>query len=122
MLLFLFHSGSSLNSAASDDYWVIGGPLGARNTMLRFRCSALSDPPVHPPAHELHMTYRTIQAETKLLSAVLHSHGMREVSRKIFSSSLFIIYWFQVVVKRCLTLEILLHICRAPEICLIAHC
>ncbi|PNF30209.1 hypothetical protein B7P43_G08430, partial [Cryptotermes secundus] len=73
----------NLDSAASHDYWVMGGPLGARNTVLRFRCSALSDPPVHPPAHELHMTYRTIQAETKLLSAVLHSHGMREVHPNI---------------------------------------
>jgi hypothetical protein len=36
------------------------------------------------------MTYKTIQAETKLLSAVLHSHGMREVSKKSIYSSLFI--------------------------------
>jgi len=63
--------------------------LGSRNAVLRFRCSALSDPPIDPPANELHMTYKTIQAETKLLSAVLHSHGMREVSKRSISSSLF---------------------------------
>jgi hypothetical protein len=69
---------------------MIGGTLGSRNTVLRFRCNALSDPPVDPPANELHMTYKTIQAETKLLSAVLHSHGMREVSKKINSFLLFL--------------------------------
>jgi len=65
---------------------LIGGSLGSRNAVLRFRCGALSDPPVDPPANELHMTYKTIQAETKLLSAVLHSHGMREVSKRAISS------------------------------------
>jgi hypothetical protein len=72
---------------------MIGGQLGSRNTVLRFQCSALSDPPVDPPANELHMTYKTIQAETKLLSAVLQSHGMREVSKKIVSSLSFIKYF-----------------------------
>ncbi|KAJ4437027.1 hypothetical protein ANN_17160 [Periplaneta americana] len=66
------------SNSTDDDSWMIGGLLGSRNTVLRFRCSALSDPPMDPPANELHMTYKTIQAETKLLSAVLHSHGMRE--------------------------------------------
>jgi hypothetical protein len=122
MLIFLFHGGSSLNSEDPDECWIIGGPLGARNTVLRFRCSALSDPPVHPPAHELHMTYKTIQAETKLLSAVLCSHGMREVSKKMVLSSLFITFWSQVFVKRHFNLEILLGIYRAPEIFSVPQC
>ncbi|KAF4525873.1 hypothetical protein B566_EDAN015976 [Ephemera danica] len=60
--------------------WLVGGQLGGKNTFLQFRCSALADQPENPPAYTLHMTYKTIQAETKLISAVLHAHGMREVS------------------------------------------
>ncbi|PSN31902.1 hypothetical protein C0J52_21196 [Blattella germanica] len=75
------HASSSLEE--NPESWLIGGPMGSRNAVLRFRCSALSDPPAEPPANELHMTYKTIQAETKLLAAVLHSHGMREVHPNI---------------------------------------
>ncbi|CAB3371928.1 Hypothetical predicted protein [Cloeon dipterum] len=58
---------------------LVGGSLGGKNTFLKFRCSVLAERPDNPPAYALHMTYKTIQAETKLLSALLHAHGMREV-------------------------------------------
>ncbi|XP_049952504.1 tubulin polyglutamylase TTLL5 isoform X2 [Schistocerca serialis cubense] len=60
--------------------WTVGGP---KNAVLQFRCCALSNPPVDPPANELHMTYKTVQAETKLLAAILNAHGMREVHNSI---------------------------------------
>nr|CAD7437845.1 unnamed protein product [Timema bartmani] len=59
-----------------DGKWVLGSSKGQ---VLQFRCSALSNPPTNPPASNLHMTYKTIQAETKLLAAVLGAHGLREV-------------------------------------------
>ncbi|KAJ8873878.1 hypothetical protein PR048_024714 [Dryococelus australis] len=76
-------SGSSQPSTSKEDgmiAWIVGGSLGSKNTYLQFRCLALSNPPVCSPAHELHMTYKTIQAETKLLAAVLGAHGITEVS------------------------------------------
>jgi hypothetical protein len=62
-----------------DTSLLVGGALGGKNTFLQFRCSVLADRPDNPPAYALHMTYKTIQAETKLISALLHAHGMREV-------------------------------------------
>ncbi|XP_066994738.1 tubulin polyglutamylase TTLL5 [Anabrus simplex] len=77
-------SGSTSEDSVNDDRpWITGGPLGSKNAVLVFRCSALSNPPSDPPANELHMTYKTIQAETKLLAAVLGAHGMREVHPSI---------------------------------------
>ncbi|XP_059471433.1 tubulin polyglutamylase TTLL5-like isoform X1 [Neocloeon triangulifer] len=62
---------------------LVGGPLGGKNTFLKFRCGVLAERPDNPPAYALHMTYKTIQAETKLISALLHAHGMREVHQNI---------------------------------------
>ncbi|XP_063231259.1 tubulin polyglutamylase TTLL5 [Bacillus rossius redtenbacheri] len=79
-------SGSCQPSTSKEDSlasWVVGGSLGSKSTYLQFRCLALSAPPACPPAHELHMTYKTIQAETKLLAAVLCAHGMTEVRPNI---------------------------------------
>lgn len=59
--------------------WVTGGSIGGRSCVLQFRCGALSKAPVAPPGDVLHMTYKTYQAETKLLAAVLSAHGLREV-------------------------------------------
>lgn len=64
----------------TDCSWTVGGPIGSRGAVLQFLCSALSKPPQNPPADVLHMTYKTHQAETKLLSALLNAHGFREVS------------------------------------------
>nr|XP_018905495.1 PREDICTED: tubulin polyglutamylase TTLL5-like isoform X2 [Bemisia tabaci] len=55
----------------------------SRNTVLKFRRSALSKPPPETPANILHMTFKTQQAETKLLIALLHSHGLQEVAQEI---------------------------------------
>lgn len=60
--------------------WVTGGAIGSKSCVLQFRCGALSKAPVAPPGEVLHMTYKTYQAETKLLNAVLNAHGLREVS------------------------------------------
>lgn len=60
--------------------WVTGGAIGSRSCVLQFRCSALSKAPISPPGDMLHMTYKTFQAETKLLAAILSAHGLREVS------------------------------------------
>ncbi|KAL1461948.1 hypothetical protein WDU94_013810 [Cyamophila willieti] len=62
-------------SKENEDPWLIGV---ARNAVLNVKCSALEENPENPPAHRLHMTYRTQQAETKLLNALLTAHGMRE--------------------------------------------
>lgn len=71
-----------------DSSWVTSGPIGSRSAVLQFRCSALSKAPVNPPGDVLHMTYKTVQAETKLLAAVLNAHGLREVSDTLVASTL----------------------------------
>lgn len=63
--------------AEDSKHWLVGS---SKTANLQFRCVALSSPPVNSPGAELHMTYKTVQAETKLLCAVLNAHGMREVS------------------------------------------
>ncbi|XP_034941012.1 tubulin polyglutamylase TTLL5 [Chelonus insularis] len=63
-----------------DNEWLISGPTGSKLPLLRFKCSALSTSPDNPPAKQLHMTYKIIQADTKLISLLLHSHGLTEVS------------------------------------------
>ncbi|EEB14625.1 hypothetical protein Phum_PHUM313710 [Pediculus humanus corporis] len=55
--------------------WTVGS---GKNTYLWFHCAALVNPPLKPPAASVHMTYKFLQAETKLLSALLQNHGMRE--------------------------------------------
>ncbi|KAG8235257.1 hypothetical protein J437_LFUL014257 [Ladona fulva] len=47
--------------------WLVGGKIGDKGTLLAFRCTALVERPVVLPANSLGMTYKTIQAETKLL-------------------------------------------------------
>ena len=82
--MFFFISGSCSNAPEEGpETWMVGS---ARGAVLKFHCSALSDPPSDPPANELHMTYKTIQAETKLLAKVLNAHGMREVSSSFISN------------------------------------
>ncbi|KAI5706232.1 hypothetical protein M8J76_012065 [Diaphorina citri] len=66
---------SDSSSKENEDPWLIGL---AKNAVLHVKCSALEENPENPPAHRLHMTYKTHQAETKLLNALLTAHGMRE--------------------------------------------
>ncbi|XP_008555252.1 tubulin polyglutamylase TTLL5 [Microplitis demolitor] len=67
------------NSARGNE-WLVNGPTGSKWPILRLKCSALSTPPEDPPAKQLHMTYKIIQADTKLISLLLQSHGLTEVS------------------------------------------
>lgn len=72
MYHFVFSSSENLQ-------WTVGT---GRNTFLWFHCAALANPPEDPPAGAVHMTYKFMQAETRLLSALLHNHGLREVREK----------------------------------------
>ncbi|KAL1514075.1 hypothetical protein ABEB36_003396 [Hypothenemus hampei] len=67
-----------------SDQWLLGGPLGSRNAVLVFKSSALANPTVpsiqDKPGHKLHVTYKVLQAETKLLSKLLDCHGITEVA------------------------------------------
>lgn len=74
-----------IQTPEKEHQWTIGGPVGSRTAVLLFRCSALSHPPAAPPGELLHMTYKTHQAETKLLTAVLTAHGLREVRHFIYA-------------------------------------
>lgn len=69
--------------AIPSDVWLIGGNLGNRNAVLVFRSSALAcntdDAIRSKPAFKLHVTYKVLQAETKLLSKLLDRHGFTEV-------------------------------------------
>lgn len=67
---------NSSSTKENEDPWLIG--VG-RNAVLHIKCSAMEEAPENPPAHRLHMTYKTHQAETKLLNVLLSAHGMREV-------------------------------------------
>ncbi|XP_046401476.1 tubulin polyglutamylase TTLL5 isoform X2 [Ischnura elegans] len=71
---------SKLSEEAS---WLLGGKLGEKGALLAFRCVALVERQPSLPALTLGMTYKTIQAETKLLSAILNAHGWREVHPNI---------------------------------------
>ncbi|KAF7991613.1 hypothetical protein HCN44_008984 [Aphidius gifuensis] len=73
-------SGTSKNDNPKKNEWLINGPSGSKAPVLRFKCSALSTPPEDSPAKQLHMTYKIIQADTKLISLLLQSHGLTEVS------------------------------------------
>uniref|UniRef100_A0A1B6EGR2 Tubulin--tyrosine ligase-like protein 5 n=1 Tax=Clastoptera arizonana TaxID=38151 RepID=A0A1B6EGR2_9HEMI len=66
-----------------DLKWIVGGPIGNKSAVLLFRCSAFCQAPISPPGELLHMTFKTQQAETKLLTAILTAHGFREVSQDI---------------------------------------
>ncbi|XP_060536355.1 tubulin polyglutamylase TTLL5 isoform X2 [Cylas formicarius] len=65
------------------DSWLVGGCLGSRNAILVFKSSALANPTVHSsqnkPGFKLHITYKVLQAETKLLAKLLDCHGVMEV-------------------------------------------
>lgn len=69
--------------ATGEHKWTIGGPPGSRGAVLVFRSSALGKPPVVPPGDLLHMTYKTQQTETKLLTAMLAAHGFKEVGQDV---------------------------------------
>nr|CAI5827763.1 unnamed protein product [Callosobruchus analis] len=63
---------------------LLSGPLGSKNAVLLFRSSALADSNEYlireKPAFKLHITYKVLQAETKLLSKLLDCHGICEVA------------------------------------------
>ncbi|CAG9861928.1 unnamed protein product [Phyllotreta striolata] len=68
---------------ATEESWLCGGALGSKNTVLIFRSSALanaSDLSIQSkPGYKLHVTYKVLQAESKLLSKLLDCHGISEV-------------------------------------------
>ncbi|XP_044265765.1 tubulin polyglutamylase TTLL5 isoform X1 [Tribolium madens] len=65
------------------DTWLLGGTLGNRHATLVFKSSALANCTQksiqEKPGHKLHITYKVLQAETKLLSKLLECHGIVEV-------------------------------------------
>jgi len=64
-------------NAEEKDEWIIGA---GRNRVLKFSCDVVSRSNETLPAEKLHMTFRIVQAENKLLNALLVAHGFREVS------------------------------------------
>ncbi|XP_044745642.1 tubulin polyglutamylase TTLL5 isoform X2 [Coccinella septempunctata] len=76
------------------DTWLLYGPLGSRNAVLVFKSSALAHTTElsirEKPAYKLHITYKVLQAETKLLSKLLDCHGVTEVAA---NSSDFNLLW-----------------------------
>ncbi|CAG9830207.1 unnamed protein product [Diabrotica balteata] len=68
----------------SEEEWISGGSLGSRNTVLIFKSSALASASEasiqEKPACKLHITYKVLQAESKLLSKLLDCHGITEVA------------------------------------------
>lgn len=71
-------------SSNHQSNWITGGTFGSRSAVLLFKSSALASPTeasIHEkPGHKLHITYKVLQAETKLLSKLLECHGVREVA------------------------------------------
>ncbi|XP_076260050.1 tubulin tyrosine ligase-like 5 isoform X2 [Rhynchophorus ferrugineus] len=67
-----------------QDQWLMGGQLGSRNAILVFKSSALANTTEESnqskPGYKLHVTYKVLQAETKLLSKLLDCHGITEVA------------------------------------------
>ncbi|XP_020281640.1 tubulin polyglutamylase TTLL5 isoform X3 [Pseudomyrmex gracilis] len=63
---------------AQNNEWLLKGP--SKTSVLRFKCSALATPPEDPPAKQLHMTYKIFQTDTRLVTLLLQSHGLVEVS------------------------------------------
>ncbi|XP_046595142.1 tubulin polyglutamylase TTLL5 isoform X1 [Neodiprion virginianus] len=63
-----------------NNEWLLTGSGGGKPPVLRFKCSALATPPEDPPGKQLHMTYKIFQTDTKLISLLLQSHGLAEVS------------------------------------------
>ncbi|XP_043271937.1 tubulin polyglutamylase TTLL5 [Venturia canescens] len=73
---------STSSENAKGNEWLINGPAGSKISVLKFKCSALATPPENPPAKQLYMTYKTFQADTKLISLLLQAHGFTEVGAK----------------------------------------
>lgn len=76
------HADSQQRDKSGDekiDEWIIGN---GRNRVLKFTCTPGLSSGSTLPAEKLHMTYKTIQAETKLLNALLAAHGFHEVCGK----------------------------------------
>ncbi|CAG9765622.1 unnamed protein product [Ceutorhynchus assimilis] len=67
-----------------SNQWLIGGALGSRTATLVFKSSALANTTIKEiqdkPGHKLHVTYKVLQAETKLLTKLLDCHGITEVA------------------------------------------
>lgn len=78
----------------SPGTWLLGGNLGSRNAILVFRSSALANATdesiQEKPGYKLHITYKVLQAETRLLSKILDCHGISEVAQ---NSSDFNLLW-----------------------------
>ncbi|XP_065169169.1 tubulin polyglutamylase TTLL5 isoform X2 [Atheta coriaria] len=72
------------NDAQLTDSWLSGGTFGSRSSVLVFRSSALAQATdadiASKPGHKLHITFRVVQAETKLLAKLLECHGINEAS------------------------------------------
>ncbi|XP_023246950.1 tubulin polyglutamylase TTLL5 [Copidosoma floridanum] len=66
--------------SSQTNEWLLSGPSNSKSPMLRFKCSALAEPPEDPPAKQLHMTYKIFMTDTKLVNLLLQSHGLTEVS------------------------------------------
>lgn len=83
-LTLRLRSALSHESYIPSDQWLLGGVLGSRNAVLVFKSNALADPnggsDQDKPAYKLHITYKVLQAETKLLSKLLDCHGVAEVA------------------------------------------
>ncbi|KAJ8979747.1 hypothetical protein NQ317_004734 [Molorchus minor] len=87
-ILFMpfFHSNKIITQEPgyASDIWLVGGPLGSKNAVLLFRSSALANASElsiqEKPAYKLHITYKVLQAETKLLAKLLDCHGITEVA------------------------------------------
>lgn len=71
-----------------EEKWLAEGPSGVKTNVLIFRCSTLTSQPPNLPAEALHMSYKTLHSETKLLNALLTSHGFVEVTKNMIDSFL----------------------------------
>ncbi|CAH0551742.1 unnamed protein product [Brassicogethes aeneus] len=74
---------SSTEENHPPDTWLLNGPLGSKNSLLVFKSSELANSSELAirvkPAYKLHVTYKVLQAETRLLSKILDCHGVTEV-------------------------------------------
>ncbi|XP_019881583.2 tubulin polyglutamylase TTLL5 isoform X2 [Aethina tumida] len=65
------------------DAWLHNGTMGSRSAILIFKSSALANSTEsaikEKPAYKLHVSYKVLQAETRLLSKLLDCHGVTEV-------------------------------------------
>ncbi|XP_011496468.1 PREDICTED: uncharacterized protein LOC105361069 isoform X2 [Ceratosolen solmsi marchali] len=73
-------SGMAKDRNSQKNEWLLSSPNSNKTPILRFKCSALAEPPEDPPAKQLHMTYKIFQTDTKLINVLLQSHGLTEAS------------------------------------------